>query len=139
MINDLSLRKLNSLNLLPRQYFLPLGWALFILFATLASTSVLVSLNLSDLFSYDKPIHAFLFAMQAWLLVRARLYSPMVHYKRNIISLCLLSLIYGVLIEILQEAITSSRMFDMYDAFADGVGCMITGFFCLINPVKSRD
>jgi VanZ family protein len=97
---------------------LPFVWALFILFATIANTSTLEELSLQSLFAFDKPIHALLFGIQAWLWVRAVSLNP-----NRLVLICLSTAAYGVLTELLQSWLTTSRTFDMYDMLADGIGC----------------
>lgn len=102
-----------------------IAWALFILFATVANTSTLERLNLKSLFAYDKPIHAVLFGIQAYLLIRSgflRTLDP----KSRVGILVFMSGIYGVLTEGLQFGLTTSRTFDVFDMLADVLGCLIT-------------
>lgn len=100
--------------------WLAIGWALFILFATIANTSTLEELSLQSLFAFDKPIHAFLFGFQAFLLIRT---GPPI--SKRILWVCMVSLGYGMLTEVLQGLITVSRTFDWYDMLADGIGCLL--------------
>lgn len=99
---------------------LPLIWALFILFATIANTSTLKQLSLQSLFAFDKPIHALLFGVQAWLWARAVSLS-----SNRLLLICLGTAAYGVLTEVLQSWLTTSRTFDVYDMLADGIGCVV--------------
>jgi len=106
-------------------------WAAFILFATIASTSSLQELPLKDLFQFDKPIHATLFGVQAWLLIRARLQQAYQSYLTIIVVSCLASTSYGMLTEYLQKWLTTSRTFDLYDFVADTIGCLIVAIWFL--------
>jgi VanZ family protein len=108
-------------------YRYALLWALFILFATIANTSTLESLSLKSLFAFDKPIHALLFGIQAWLLLKARLKTPFVSVTKIIVFACIASAAFGILTEVLQGWITTSRTFDFYDMLADILGCIIVG------------
>lgn len=105
--------------LTPRKV-LPIGWAFFILFATIANTSTLEELSLQSLFAFDKPIHALLFGIQAWLWARAVSLNP-----NKLLLICLSTAAYGVLTELLQGWLTTSRTFDVYDMLANGIGCMV--------------
>lgn len=102
-----------------------IAWALFILFATIANTSTLEQLKLKSLFAYDKPIHAVLFGFQAYLLIRSGFLQTLAPQKR-VGMMVLLSATYGVLTEVLQFGLTTSRTFDGLDMLADIVGCLLT-------------
>lgn len=102
-------------------YKFALLWAGFILFATIANTSTLESLSLKSLFAFDKPIHMLLFGVQAWLLVKAQsVTSPKV-----LATAAIASALYGVLTELLQGWLTTSRTFDYFDMLADFTGCLL--------------
>jgi hypothetical protein len=108
-------------------YRYALLWALFILFATIANTSTLEDLSLKSFFAFDKPIHALLFGIQTWLLLKARLKKPFVSVTKIIVFACIATVVFGILTELLQGWITTSRTFDFYDMFADILGCIIVG------------
>lgn len=98
-------------------------WFAFILFATIANAQTLSRILLKDIFGYDKPIHMILFGVQAFLLIKAK---PLVPDKnRWIMQSCLMSIAYGVLTEVLQGVITTTRFFDYFDMLANILGCMI--------------
>ncbi len=117
------------MRILPVKQILPIVWALFILFATIANTSTLEELSLQSLFAFDKPIHAMLFGIQAWLWARSVSINP-----NTLLLICLSTAAYGVLTELLQGWLTTSRTFDVYDMLADGIGC---GVVWLIYSRKS--
>lgn len=114
-------------------YGLPIVWAFFILFATIANTSTLEELSLQDLFQYDKPIHAFLFGMQAWLLIRARSIRAYPSYPKIVWMYSFLAAGYGFFTEILQGWLTTSRTFDYYDVIADCIGCLAVASILLVK------
>lgn len=118
------------------RYVLAIGWALFILFATIASTSTLQNLSLGDLFQYDKLIHATLFGVQTWLLVNARIATIFQSYKRVVVVSALTSAVYGIATEMMQGMLTTTRTFDYYDAVADGVGCLVVVIVLLLHNRK---
>ncbi|MFA6261239.1 MAG: VanZ family protein [Bacteroidia bacterium] len=113
-----------------RLYILPYLWAGFILFATIANVGTLKRLQFTDLFTYDKPIHMFLFSTQAYLWIRARAGMESVKIK-TIRWICILVAIYGFLTEVFQSLFTTTRQFDIYDWIADALGCIIvyTGYY----------
>lgn len=99
-------------------------WAIFILFACGAQPGTLAKLRLEDLFGYDKPIHAFLFGMQSWLLIKARL-PVSNNSSKTILYACMLSAIYGAGIELLQKWVFVGRSYDYFDMIANTLGCVI--------------
>jgi VanZ family protein len=102
-------------------------WVLFILFACGAQPGTLTKLKLDDLLGYDKPIHAFLFGMQAWLIIIARLGNGT--KKIYIIQTsCLISAAYGVGIEFMQKWLFTGRSYDYFDMLANIIGCFIVYF-----------
>lgn len=105
------------------QYRYALLWALFILFACGAPSGTLESLQLKDLFSYDKPIHAILFGTQAWLIIRVR--NRALPVMKPVTVACLLSAAYGVLIEVLQKFYFEGRSYDYFDMLANTFGCLV--------------
>lgn len=44
---------------------------------------------------------------------------------KGIILACVLSLFYGIIVEVLQYFLPTGRMFDIFDIFANGIGAMI--------------
>jgi hypothetical protein len=115
----------NWFNKLTASYTAPIIWAAFILFACGAQPSTLAQLKLSDLFSYDKPIHALLFGIQAWLFIKA--YGSKNSLTRLSITFwCLLAACYGALIEGLQKWWFVGRSYDFFDMLANTLGCIIT-------------
>lgn len=107
-----------------------IAWALFILFACGTQPSTFAKLRLEDLFGYDKPIHAFLFGFQAWLLIKALL-KPNTNPKTLIAISCLFSAGYGVFIELLQKWVFTGRSYDYFDMLANSLGCLIVYFIAL--------
>ncbi len=119
-----------------KQYASAIVWALFILFATIASTSTLEGLNLGKLFSYDKLIHMFLFGVLAFLLTRSALRNPKSTRHSIAFVCCLISACYGALTEVMQGLLTTTRIFDYYDMIANMAGCLVVLLFYLLKPVK---
>ena len=109
----------------PMKYYIPaFVWAAFILFATIANVSTLESLQLRDLFAYDKPIHMFLFGTQAYLLMYAW-YKTRGLQHTTVLYICLVSILYGVLTECLQGFLTTTRSFDYLDMIGDTAGVVV--------------
>lgn len=96
-------------------------WAMFILFATIANVQTLEALRLSDLFAFDKPIHMMLFGTQAWLIYRSKKQAG----NTFLTTACIASFTYGILTELLQAWLTTTRFFDYFDMLANGLGCVV--------------
>ena len=109
-------------------YRFAIAWAMLILFACGASPGTLSELRLEDLFGYDKPIHALLFGMQAWLLINANLKHIKVSSHKVIILWCTVSAMFGALIELLQKFVFTGRSYDYFDMLANTLGCVIVYF-----------
>lgn len=100
-----------------------IAWALFILFACGAPSSTFEDLEFKDILSHDKPIHAILFGTQAYLLIRVfRNRTPL---PSMITYACLISAVYGVLIELLQKFYFTGRAYDYFDMLANTLGCVV--------------
>lgn len=109
-------------------YKLPIAWAMVILFACGANPGTLAQLRLEDLFGYDKPIHALLFGMQAWLGIQASLHKSNASPKKIIVQWCIAAALYGALIELMQKFIFTGRSYDYFDMMANMLGCLIVYF-----------
>ncbi|MES2558550.1 MAG: VanZ family protein [Bacteroidota bacterium] len=98
-------------------------WALLILIACGAPGSTFEEFHLEDILGYDKLIHATLFGIQAYLIIRTLKnktpFAAMVTYA------CLASAVYGVLIELLQKFYFEGRAYDYFDMLANTVGCTV--------------
>ena len=99
-----------------------------ILFACGANPGTLAQLRLEDLFGYDKPIHALLFGMQAWLGIQASLHKSNASPKKIIVQWCIAAALYGALIELMQKFIFTGRSYDYFDMMANMLGCLIVYF-----------
>jgi hypothetical protein len=117
-------------------YKLAIAWALLILFACGAQPGTLAQLKLEDLFGYDKPIHALLFGVQAWLLIKANLQYTTKNPKNVIVIWCAVSASYGALIELMQKFIFTGRSYDYFDMIANTLGCLIV-YFIVSKKIKN--
>lgn len=103
------------------------GWALFIL--------VLCGLpgdqfnNSSNITNADKVIHVFLFAVLFFQLsvgfIKQRKYPSL--RRRTLRKVMIISLVYGLIIEILQGTVFIHRSVEFYDVLFNAVGCL-TGY-----------
>lgn len=61
--------------------------------------------------------------------------SGVTHWK-NLLFVLLFAIIYGIIIEILQEELTTSRMADLWDVVANTLGCFAGLFFLKLFKIK---
>jgi VanZ family protein len=118
-------------------YRFALIWALVILFACGSSPGTLAELKLEDLFAYDKPIHALLFGIQAWLLIKANS-STQTLTKKMVWQWCVISALFGAFIELLQKWVFVGRSYDYFDMLANTFGCLIVLIIFLNKTSKSK-
>lgn len=102
-------------------------WAVLILLLCLMPGPALPQWDWADLFSLDKPVHAFLFAVQFVLVVRALAgdawrTGPA---TRILVLAFLLTVAYGVLTEVMQHMEAMGRHGDVSDVLANTVGVLI--------------
>lgn len=101
-------------------------WTLGILVLTLMPASEVPSWPLADLLHVDKFVHAFLFGVQSVLLGLALADMRMWRSSAQplVIGL-LLAILYGAVIELLQECMGEGRHGDAWDLLADSMGALI--------------
>jgi len=78
----------------------------------------------------DKMVHICIYAVFVILL-----YIPLVKYKisNSIFKAFIAAVIYGIIIEILQDNFTVNRQFDIYDIIANTLGSCLTVVFLIIK------
>ncbi len=110
-----------------RKLILSLLWALFILALCALPGTVIPELSFLDWLKPDKLVHLFLFGVLSFLLSKAftdqNVFLLLISYPR-VISI-ILSSIYGVFIELLQEYFIPTRTGDVFDAMADSLGAFL--------------
>lgn len=114
-----------------------LMWAAFILLLTMTSGREFPEVTL---ISFDKMVHAFLFAVQSYLFVRGfmrQTYFIRLHY-RPIVSSFLICILFGAATELMQAYLLNSRSGDIYDFFANtiGTGAGIGAFILLYGKAE---
>jgi VanZ family protein len=112
--------------MLSRKLFPALAWALFILALCALPGRVIPQLTFLDWLKPDKIVHLFLFGVLSFLLIKAftEQVSVALLAAHPAVSSILISSIYGVLIELLQEYCFSGRTGDVFDAMADSLGAL---------------
>jgi VanZ family protein len=109
--------------------------ALIIMYLSMANSHTFDEVHI-NVPNFDKLVH---FGMYFGLmLVMILENSKNIKSARNIFLLGIIPLSYGILIEIMQSTLTSTRSGSVFDALADGVGIIISILFWLwIRPVKT--
>ena len=106
-------------------------WALFILALCGLPGSAIPELTFLDWLKPDKIVHLVLFGVLCFLLIKGisanEFNSVWTSYPKPVSII--LSSIYGVVIEILQEYLFIGRHGDIYDAIADSLGALLGSWF----------
>lgn len=126
----------NSLVLKKAILGLAIGWTVLIAILCLVRFTTLPSFGVSGA---DKYVHAtlhFVFTM-LWGIYSWKEQNELALNKIAVISV--ISICYGILIEILQETFTTTRHADLFDVLANGTGATIAlVVFVLIKKRKTR-
>jgi VanZ family protein len=80
----------------------------------------------------DKWVHIFLFLVLVWFWCRAYKSIEKIKAKKTFIAITVLSIFYGVIMEIIQQYFIPFRSFDVGDMIADSIGA-IAGYFISIK------
>jgi VanZ family protein len=108
-----------------------LAWALFIMGLCALPGSAIPELTFLQWLRPDKIVHLVLFGVLSFLLIKAFTEQSSVKVLNGypkIISI-IVSALYGVLIEVLQEYCFIGRQGDVFDAMADTLGAFIGWWF----------
>lgn len=119
-----------------RAYGPAIAWGIFILIATLTPGKTLPG---NSLFKFDKLIHAFIFGMFAWLVLRGlNMYSILqafnarsIYLRTGIATIC-----FGIGIELMQQLIPD-RGADVYDVVANTLGILSAQFIFYLTHKKT--
>jgi VanZ family protein len=102
-------------------------WALFILALCGLPGSAIPELSFLDWLKPDKIIHLVLFGVLSFLLIKGLngYYSSSIQATNAKTFAVIVSSLYGVIVEILQEYFFEDRHGDMFDAIADALGALL--------------
>lgn len=84
----------------------------------------------------DKFVHFTLHAALIFLWLTFFYAKGAIKKWQNLLGLCLLTIFYGIIIEILQELLTRTRNADVWDVIANIIGCTIG--FLLFKVLKTK-
>jgi VanZ family protein len=116
--------------------------ALLLLFLSLTNAETFRKVQINRIPEFDKIVHfGMYFILMSVIIIehRKNLSNPL-----NLFLLALIPLSYGILMEILQLTLTSTRSGDFYDALADAAGVLASALLWLIiksfsgKPVRSK-
>ncbi len=114
-------------------------WALFILIICGIPGDQLPRLDFLDWLRPDKLVHLFIFGLLCYLLISGFLKQDAISFLKSNPKFwaIIFSVVYGVIIEILQEYLFIHRTGDIRDAIADAIGAFI-GLWCFNFVMKKR-
>ena len=125
----------NSSVLKKTLFSLAIGWTVLIAVLCLVKFNKLSSFGVSGADKYVHFIFYFVFTM-LWGFYSWKKQNEIILNK--IVAIIVISLCYGILIEILQETCTTTRHADMFDVLANLLGAAIAlGIFVLIKKQKT--
>jgi len=104
-----------------KSYLPAIGWSILIL---LLSTRATINLPQSwfDLYSPDKFGHAFVYGVLCWLLLKAFHREAL---GKPVLWALLISISYGILMEVVQYSFFPNRFFEVYDIIANISGSLL--------------
>lgn len=81
----------------------------------------------------DKIYHFLAYAMLSYLWFAVLFYRFTINRLKAISYAAFISIVFGIIIEVLQGGITASRISDVYDGIANTLGVLITVIVLLMN------
>lgn len=111
-------------------FLVALGYAI-----TLGTVSLITLKDLPDVhISFaDKIFHFLAYSIFAVLWYLAFFYTCNLKKNKALIYAFILAVIFGIIIEILQDTMTVTRALDVYDALANTLGALIASVLIWIN------
>lgn len=110
-------------------------WMLLVLLLTLTPGEDMPKTHLwSDILSFDTVAHFGVFGILVFLMIIGLSKQYTYHFlrKKAIVVSILVSILYGIIIELLQQAIPG-RHFELFDILANSLGCFVgLGVFYLV-------
>ena len=126
----------NSLVLKKTIFGLAIGWTVLIAVLCLVKFSKLPSFGVSGIDKYVHFTFHFVFTMLWALYLWLKQNEIMLN---KIVTIIVISICYGILIEILQETCTTTRHADIFDVLANFIGATFAlALFVLIKKQKHK-
>ncbi|MEJ8756461.1 VanZ family protein [Pontibacter sp. H259] len=102
-------------------------WAAVILLTTLLPASSMPSVSVWDLLSFDSFAHAGMFAILCFLMIvgmsKQFSYPKLKHHA--VLSSFIISLVFGLVIELIQFTLIPGRSAEFMDVVSNTIGCVI--------------
>lgn len=80
-----------------------------------------IELPKTNIFQADKIVHFGMYFILSCTIFKGFLNK---RERKSLTIACILSFLYGFIVEILQYSLTTTRMFDVFDIFANGMGAI---------------
>lgn len=117
-----------------------IAFSLFLVITILLCTpgSKFPKLGWQDKIWFDKWVHIFLFMMLvvSWCRYYSFRNSQSVALKKSFLTITILSVVYGITMEMIQEYFIPNRSFEIPDIIADTIGAMAGYFISVRNYLK---
>ena len=111
------------------------GWAAIIMVVSVIPGEDLPSVSIWEA---DKVFHALVYALLtffSWQYLRKK--YPDFNRQKNLLKVAGLCILYGFFIELIQLALPT-RSFDLYDALANSIGCLISFSILLLAGMSTK-
>ncbi len=120
-----------------KKYFFTILTASVIMYLSMANAHTFDKVSLIKIPNIDKVVHfCMYFGLMSVAIFENR---KTIRNTGHLFSLGIIPMIYGILVEILQSTLTSTRTGSIYDALADGVGILLSILLCIwIKPFKKE-
>lgn len=107
---------------LSRAYIPAIGWTLLIASSSLLPSSTFKKFTFNSFFEIDKLIHFILYLVFVllWSLIAEKAMSSLQKFWLAVVSIA-----FGVAIELLQSTMAMGRSYEINDIMANSVGCFI--------------
>ena len=109
------------------------GWLLLVTVLLCIPGTQLPKIKWDSKVLLDKWIHVFLFFLLVWFWCRIYIRNE----KKIFITICILAILYGIIMEIVQHYFIPFRSFDVGDMIADAIGSVIA-YFVFIKQNKNN-
>lgn len=116
-------------------------WAIFIYALCMSSPSAFPKAPLFNIPHLDKWVHAFIFGVLTFLMVRGyyRTSNAVSIMINHILCILIITIAYGLFIELVQHFFTTNRKGDVLDLLADTIGSLFGVFlFYLIKKYRKK-
>jgi VanZ family protein len=111
-----------------------IGWMMFVTFSSLFSFGNVKPPKI-DIPHLDKAVHFIFYAVACVLgilFLRERSRGKM-NFLKGLFAMVIFTVVFGIIIEVLQDTMTASRVLDVYDALANTLGALMAGIVLWMN------